>query len=346
LFGVIVPSLEDPGTAYRFPCYRLSDDELRSFRESFPNHDPTNPPWHLIEQRLRCVTFGQLELISVPEILGHLRDWNPSTRDNHRWGVVAMPATPCGQFAEFVLELFDAAWNAHELDQLRPKIESHVERILNAWPTKESTLGLLRNAVSEVSGHAREEKIIDLLSQFRGEIDRLEESVREYSQWHKGGFGQCSIASPETALFARFAELIPFAVPETQAATEQSTHGDSTDPSSQNPTPPPDSDEWPPNKGWHFRPGEAAFRGIAFKLTDTQWEILKLLSVSRRPVEKNRLLGIRDSGIEESTLRSHISKIRKAIRGAFRLNGDPIPQRGSGKNLSYFLNEEVFLETA
>lgn len=112
--------------------------------------------------------------------------------------------------------------------------------------------------------------------------------------------------------------------------------------------------EWPPDEQWHFREGEAAFRGVAFEIQGVPWRLLKKLAEkSGTPVGKAALLdainvveetGNVNGNAGEEALRSHLSRLRNILRKAFRLSRklDPLPNVERGMDAAWRLDESVF----
>ena len=97
---------------------------------------------------------------------------------------------------------------------------------------------------------------------------------------------------------------------------------------------------------WEFRPGEATFRGISFRVSGQPAAVLKLLVKNLgSPVLK---ITIRDEidpdrNAEEGCVKDAISSLRGVLRGAFGLGNkvDPIPNRVRGPNGAWELDIEV-----
>lgn len=81
---------------------------------------------------------------------------------------------------------------------------------------------------------------------------------------------------------------------------------------------------WPPGEGWAFRPGEAAFNGVRFKLGGRLLAILKeLADHPGEPVTGDRLKlvvwGEEPDMVEDGNLQGHVSLLRKKLRDALGL---------------------------
>lgn len=112
------------------------------------------------------------------------------------------------------------------------------------------------------------------------------------------------------------------------------------------------SSDWPPDKGWHFRAGQAAYLGVAFKITDCQRIVLKELANRsdgrRSATELAEALKLRDpngTAPESSTVRNHVSDVRTLLKTVFAIEPegeDPIPVVARGtNNTAYMLNLTV-----
>ncbi len=107
---------------------------------------------------------------------------------------------------------------------------------------------------------------------------------------------------------------------------------------------PADTDKWPPDDGWHFRPAEFAFSGRVEKLTGVKWRLLKLLAEKNRAVRAGTMREVvwPENRVEISTIRSTLSDLRKILRETFRLpqDVDPIPSVDRGDNRAWRLDRE------
>lgn len=100
---------------------------------------------------------------------------------------------------------------------------------------------------------------------------------------------------------------------------------------------------WPPDEGWAFRPGEAAFNGTRFKCAGKLLAMLRELA--RAPGEpviadrlKREVWGEEPELIEDGNLQGHISQLRKKLRDALGLERDfdPIPHTDGAYRLAVY----------
>lgn len=102
---------------------------------------------------------------------------------------------------------------------------------------------------------------------------------------------------------------------------------------------------WPPDDGWHFRPGEVWFRKVMRDGLDKHgWLILKRLAGATRPLTRDDLWDevdpTNESNRTDGAMNQKLSALRKWLRNSFRIEGDPIPSvRGHGV---YRFNSEIF----
>lgn len=89
---------------------------------------------------------------------------------------------------------------------------------------------------------------------------------------------------------------------------------------------------WPRPEGWDFRPGEAAFNGIRFKLTGLRMAALRALAKTPGcPVRVEQLVretwGDDPARVELGTVHAQLSGLRRLLRTAFAMPAgiDPIP---------------------
>ncbi len=90
------------------------------------------------------------------------------------------------------------------------------------------------------------------------------------------------------------------------------------------------SDTWPPDDGWHCRPGEVAFGGNKEKLTGKLWMLLKALAEARRPLTARNLHDVvwgHNEACTDQNLRNHLSRLRTVLRTGYDLAEDVDPIR-------------------
>ena len=107
------------------------------------------------------------------------------------------------------------------------------------------------------------------------------------------------------------------------------------------------ADAWPPDDGWHFREGEAAYVLKSFPIKGIPWKLLRMLATANSPVPQNTLLGCLGENVEISSLRPQLTLLRKSLRKAFGLKGkcDPIPNQDRGALAAWKLDSEKLLPT-
>lgn len=110
---------------------------------------------------------------------------------------------------------------------------------------------------------------------------------------------------------------------------------------------------WPPDDGWHFRPGEFAYRGKRGKAVGKIWEMLKLLATARAPVDRDSIrAAVWPEDIqgltEDQAISQTIKKGRAVIRAAFRLPAsvNPIPSVDFGQRAAWRIDEGVIESSA
>jgi hypothetical protein len=103
--------------------------------------------------------------------------------------------------------------------------------------------------------------------------------------------------------------------------------------------------EWPPDDGWHFRSGEFAFGGKAHALSGVRYRILEAFVRARRNVTVDDLRKEiwPESFPENSTIRSHVSTLRRELRQLIGLSSsvDPIPHVDTGAHLAWKLDDSL-----
>lgn len=109
-------------------------------------------------------------------------------------------------------------------------------------------------------------------------------------------------------------------------------------------TPSRDVAPWPPDLGWHFRPGEAAFLGKVFEISGRHHGVLEVLASSNSAVSSWTIIqGLdEDKELETKTIRGYISQVRAVLREAFNLavDFDPIPNVDTGQRTAWKLDSE------
>jgi hypothetical protein len=108
---------------------------------------------------------------------------------------------------------------------------------------------------------------------------------------------------------------------------------------------PASSTAWPPDDGWHFRPGEAAFCGLTFNIMGRMASVLSTLANARGAARTWSELasGLDNSDVEMTTVRGYVSQLRTVLRQRFGIsNADPIPsvERGGGST-AWRLNSDL-----
>ncbi|GDY10413.1 hypothetical protein LBMAG52_39010 [Planctomycetia bacterium] len=106
------------------------------------------------------------------------------------------------------------------------------------------------------------------------------------------------------------------------------------------------ANEWWPDDGWHFREGQAAFRGVPFKIQGVPRRLLKKLAEAGKPVSDVALLAEIDpkGDAGQESLRTQLSRTRSILRKAFRMSSrsDPLPNVERGRDAAWKLDEKVF----
>jgi hypothetical protein len=103
---------------------------------------------------------------------------------------------------------------------------------------------------------------------------------------------------------------------------------------------------WPPDAGWHFRPGEAAYFGVVIPITGKLWGVLKALADARGAAltwcELSDAISP-DTTPEPQAIRGYVSRVRAALRHAFGLDSsiDPVPNVEWGDRTSWRLDSQA-----
>lgn len=178
------------------------------------------------------------------------------------------------------------------------------------------------------------EKAIDRLAK-RMKLDGAKLLANDEAEWHHALLGEpgsdFATLTPGAAAFASMNQL-----PNADAASTAIQPDDEAA-----------SLRWPPDGGWHFREGEAAFRGIAFPIQGKPWLLLKRLAAKPgSPVSRRLLLDAvgTDYTVSGDALRSYLSEARSVLRAAFELTPerDPIPNVDRGELAAWKIDENVF----
>jgi hypothetical protein len=114
-----------------------------------------------------------------------------------------------------------------------------------------------------------------------------------------------------------------------QLATELNTRTPAIVQGAKNPIEPiaQSAKEWPPDDGWGFAPGIAAFKGKEFVVSGVLLHFLRRFAGARRPLSYDDLQELCPSGdAEQATVRRHLSMLRKRLREGLNLNSgfDPL----------------------
>lgn len=106
----------------------------------------------------------------------------------------------------------------------------------------------------------------------------------------------------------------------------------------------------PPDDGWHFPPGEAAFCGVIFQITGKQRGVLKALADARGAARTWSELAdkLSNPDLELKTITGYVSRTRTILRNAFSLDGidDPIPNAEWGENKTAWKLDSELLRRA
>lgn len=92
--------------------------------------------------------------------------------------------------------------------------------------------------------------------------------------------------------------------------------------------------EWPPDDGWHFRPGAYAYRGETHALNGKLLKLLEHLATSRFPSTAEQMAEAMDSDAKEaSSIRTDLTNLRNILRENHKLpsDSDPIPCTAKGE---------------
>jgi len=105
--------------------------------------------------------------------------------------------------------------------------------------------------------------------------------------------------------------------------------------------------DWPPDEGWQFRPGEAAFRGRKFAIRSAPIaRLLERLATARRYLLMEDLK-IAAKGLdpaandpEDKTIRGYLSDLRAVLRAELGV-AEPIPNRRTSAGTAWSLADEL-----
>lgn len=104
------------------------------------------------------------------------------------------------------------------------------------------------------------------------------------------------------------------------------------------------SDKWPPDLGWHFRPGEAAFLGTVFEIRGRQFGVLKALAGQAGGLEVWSISKSISPEYELSpnSIKAYVSQVRSKLREVFLLDKsvDPLPNVDWGERTAWKLDSE------
>lgn len=105
---------------------------------------------------------------------------------------------------------------------------------------------------------------------------------------------------------------------------------------------------WPPDDGWHSRPGYCAFQGIKVPITGMPALILDALFKATYPVGELALTEAAGSVGAKGTLQSHLTRCRDILRTEFRIERslNPIPSRGRGADIVWWIDRELLIQCA
>lgn len=107
--------------------------------------------------------------------------------------------------------------------------------------------------------------------------------------------------------------------------------------------------EWPPDAGWHFRPGEFAFRGVRGRAVGKVWAMLKLLATASAPVCRDSIRTTvwpedQQGTTDDVAISQTIKKARAIVRATFGLAAgvNPFPSVDFGARAAWRFDEAVF----
>ncbi len=111
------------------------------------------------------------------------------------------------------------------------------------------------------------------------------------------------------------------------------------------PPSPTESDNWPPDDGWHFAPGKAAFQRKAFAISGVSYKLLTTLVASRLPQSLEDLVVAvwEDRDTDPKTVRVSLTNLRNLLRKEIGFPGEfnPIPKVDAGENGGWQLHESL-----
>jgi hypothetical protein len=104
--------------------------------------------------------------------------------------------------------------------------------------------------------------------------------------------------------------------------------------------------EWPPDDGWHFQPGGAAFNGKVFEIAGQSWKLLRMFAEKGQPVSwteiSEHLASDPNIQLEKENVKVHVSDLRTILRRHFDCGkSDPIPRVDRGQQLAWRLDHSA-----
>lgn len=193
--------------------YRLTPAEVDTFRLYLPEHDPLDPPWHLMGDRLlRLGLRTDVEFIEASELIEFLKFLWPRTNRtpatsicgaDGRWGIPQMSPGACGAFGELVISQFQSAHQAVAADRLGPLGSSRVVNVLRDWPSDETIQRMY------VAARHEDNSLTDVLRSLKSEVLALKKSAESYSKWFTGKVDDSDVNSCPVDLLMQFWDLLP-----------------------------------------------------------------------------------------------------------------------------------------
>lgn len=91
---------------------------------------------------------------------------------------------------------------------------------------------------------------------------------------------------------------------------------------------------WPKDVGWDFRPGEAAFNGVVFKIAGKPAAVLKTLVEGKGPVTVEKIVAdVWGDEVEPHSIQAAVSSLRGILKRALGVGGDPVERVDRGYRL-------------